>query len=125
MGLEPHEIDLDGLPRTIGGGLKREPVEELLRRVQWEYSQLYYEHKRLKESAVHPAAEVQPPPQPEATRETQPPPAAPPERQVKHVEPVGKRPQQGCGRGGLGCPRLCAGPRSNCGSPPGATASSC
>ena len=61
MGLEPHEIDLDGLPRTIGGGLKREPVEELLRRVQWEYSQLYYEHKRLKESGVQPAPEPQPP----------------------------------------------------------------
>jgi cell division septum initiation protein DivIVA len=50
MGLEPNEIDLEGLPRTIGGGLKKEPVEELLRRVQWEYSQLYYEHKRLKDS---------------------------------------------------------------------------
>jgi hypothetical protein len=48
MALEPETIDLDGLPRTIGGGLKREPVEELLKRVQWEYSQLYYEHKRLK-----------------------------------------------------------------------------
>ena len=49
MALEPEAIDLDGLPRTIGGGLKREPVEELLKRVQWEYSQLYYEHKRLKD----------------------------------------------------------------------------
>jgi hypothetical protein len=48
MALEPEAIDLEGLPRTIGGGLKREPVEELLKRVQWEYSQLYYEHKRLK-----------------------------------------------------------------------------
>ena len=49
MTLQPDAIDLEGLPRTIGGGLKREPVEELLKRVQWEYSQLYYEHKRLKE----------------------------------------------------------------------------
>lgn len=48
LSLQPDEIDLDGLPRTIGGGLKREPVEELLQRVQWEYSQLYYEHKRVK-----------------------------------------------------------------------------
>ena len=50
MTLQPDAIDLEGLPRTIGGGLKREPVEELLKRVQWEYSQLYYEHKRLKEA---------------------------------------------------------------------------
>jgi cell division septum initiation protein DivIVA len=50
MTLQPDAIDLEGLPRTIGGGLKREPVEELLNRVQWEYSQLYYEHKRLKEA---------------------------------------------------------------------------
>jgi cell division septum initiation protein DivIVA len=49
MALEPKAIDLGGLPRTIGGGLKREPVEDLLNRVQREYSQLYYEQKRLKE----------------------------------------------------------------------------
>jgi hypothetical protein len=96
MGLEPHEIDLDGLPRTIGGGLKREPVEELLRRVQWEYSQLYFEHKRLKESGVQPAPERQPPaPQPVA--QEPPPPAAPAETQVEQVEPVepvAKRPRR-------------------------------
>jgi chromosome segregation ATPase len=53
MTLEPNEIDLDALPRTIGGGLKREPVEELLKRVQWEYSQLYFQQKRLKEELAN------------------------------------------------------------------------
>src|SRR5579871_247819 len=49
MTLVPDEIDLDGLPRALGGGLKREPVEELLKRVQWEYSQLYYELRAVKD----------------------------------------------------------------------------
>jgi cell division septum initiation protein DivIVA len=60
MTLEPEAIDLEGLPRAIGGGLKREPVEELLRRVQSEYSQLYYEHKRLKEELERRKAEPEP-----------------------------------------------------------------
>jgi chromosome segregation ATPase len=41
----------------MGGGLKREPVEELLKRVQWEYSQLYYDHKRLREELARRDAE--------------------------------------------------------------------
>ena len=62
MALEPDAIDLEGLPRTIGGGLKREPVEELLKRVQWEYSQLYYEHKVLKDGLERSGgADLEPP----------------------------------------------------------------
>jgi hypothetical protein len=64
MTLQPDAIDLEGLPRTIGGGLKREPVEELLKRVQWEYSQLYYEHKRLKEALAGLEAEPREKPKP-------------------------------------------------------------
>ena len=49
MTLEPDQIDLEGLPRAVGGGFKREAVEELLGRVQSEYAQLNEEHRRLKE----------------------------------------------------------------------------
>jgi hypothetical protein len=79
MGLEPSEIDLDGLPRTLGGGLKREPVEELLRRVQWEYSQLYFEHKKLKDTLELSRPEPVDPAEP--AKETPLPTSIPPESQ--------------------------------------------
>src|SRR5690242_11707337 len=49
VGLEPDQIDVEGLPRAVGGGFEREAVEELLSRVQSEYAQLYEEHERLKD----------------------------------------------------------------------------
>jgi len=44
-----NDIDIERLPRALVGGLRREPVEELLRRVEWDYSQLCFEHEKLKE----------------------------------------------------------------------------
>src|SRR5205085_12405968 len=86
--LEPDQIDVEGLPRALGGGLEREPVEELLGRVQSEYAQLYEEHDRLKEelarreratSAVAEPAAATPAPAPE--------PESPPEPAGRVAEP--------------------------------------
>ncbi len=47
---EPNDIEIEGLPRALVGGLRRSAVQELLRRVQWEYSQLFFEYRKLKEA---------------------------------------------------------------------------
>jgi cell division septum initiation protein DivIVA len=89
--LEPDQIDVEGLPRAVGGGFEREAVEELLTRVQAEYAQLYKEHERLKEeldrrdearnAAVEPAA---------ATQAPAPEPETPPERAGRVAESPGR-----------------------------------
>ena len=47
MPLNPDEIDPDLLPRTRAGGLKAGPVEELLKRVAWDYRQLLHDRQQL------------------------------------------------------------------------------
>jgi hypothetical protein len=46
----PAEFDFDVLPRKLLGGLKREAVEDLVRRMQWDYAQLVAAHRKLQES---------------------------------------------------------------------------
>jgi len=46
--LKPEEIDPELLPRaSIGGGFKPGPVEELLKRVAWDYRQLLHQNHQL------------------------------------------------------------------------------
>ena len=45
MALRPEEIDLENLPR--GRGFKPGPVEELLKRVAWDYRQVLHDNKQL------------------------------------------------------------------------------
>ena len=48
MQIGPETIDIDDLPRARFGGLRPEVVEDLFRRVQWNYAQLEFELKKLK-----------------------------------------------------------------------------
>ncbi len=56
MKIGSNEINIDGLPRALVGGLKPESVEELLNRIRWDYSQLQFECQQLREAAEQPAA---------------------------------------------------------------------
>jgi cell division septum initiation protein DivIVA len=47
--LRPEEIDPERLPRTRAGGFKSGPVEELLKRVAWDYRQLLHDSHQLYE----------------------------------------------------------------------------
>jgi cell division septum initiation protein DivIVA len=84
MQIEPSDFDIDAFPRARVGGLKPEPVEEFLRRVQWSYNQLHHEYTKLKQAAEqappHPAATEEPAPAPPAVAQERPPaePAAEP-----------------------------------------------
>jgi cell division septum initiation protein DivIVA len=46
--LKPEEIDPEVLPRASVGGYKSGPVEELLKRVAWDYRQLLHENRQLR-----------------------------------------------------------------------------
>jgi cell division septum initiation protein DivIVA len=46
--LSPNEIDPELLPRASVGGFKRGPVEELLKRVAWDYRQLLHNNHELR-----------------------------------------------------------------------------
>lgn len=47
MALRPEEIDPENLPRGSLGGFKPGPVEELLKRVAWDYRQILHDNKQL------------------------------------------------------------------------------
>jgi cell division septum initiation protein DivIVA len=47
--LRPDEIDPELLPRASVGGFKPGPVEELLKRVAWDYRQLLHDNQQLHE----------------------------------------------------------------------------
>ncbi len=46
----PTEFDFDGMPRAFLRGLRREPVEDLIRRLQWDYAQLAHAHRKLQDT---------------------------------------------------------------------------
>lgn len=74
------QIGIEGLPKTLGGGLKKDAVEDLLRRVQWDYARLYAENEKLKDQiqsikSASPAAPVEAPPPPPLVLAEQPAPA--------------------------------------------------
>lgn len=48
MPLKPEEIDPELLPRASVGGFKPGPVEELLKRVAWDYRQLLHDNRQLR-----------------------------------------------------------------------------
>jgi cell division septum initiation protein DivIVA len=47
VALRPEEIDSENLPRGSLGGFKPGPVEELLKRVAWDYRQVLHDNKQL------------------------------------------------------------------------------
>jgi len=50
--LNPDEIDTEGLPRASVGGFKPGPVEDLLKRVAWDYRELLHDNRQLHETVA-------------------------------------------------------------------------
>ena len=50
--LNPDEIDAERLPHASVGGFKAGPVEDLLKRVAWDYRELLHDNRRLHETVA-------------------------------------------------------------------------